>query len=189
MIDFGPFQFACPPAMHADRFIEAFSMAGLVVPPGAKWIEPHSVRSQDKLRVSVHRLPYQWLEDFFREYWNKTAPYEFMRKDGLLYRAVMAMPVRGPSSYPSRDFDRFLRQLYHHDHNVVGRIYAGYNADTYLSFEQFPDCAVELLNMIGIEDTTKIQARCLSIRTERLATEDQVRYLCNVEKGCIHQYY
>ncbi len=131
------FHFAACPRTGSTWFIKAAAIAGLGEAFKAKLHDPFPARAQRlaSLRVSLVRHPCDWLAS----YWASIHP----GRVGV--REVDALPVAMAS------FDSFIKAYLRSMPGQVGRIFASYNADTYLRLEDMPWAAVELFETIGVQ--------------------------------------
>jgi len=135
MIDYGEFQFACPPRTGSLWFIEACKLTGL----GYGTIEEAhelfpSNRNGCSIRVSLVRHPCDWLASCFST---------ISAGNGKGYLAQFYALDRA-------SFDSFVRSYLLTFPGFIGKLFSMYKSDTCMRLEDMPWAFMEFVETFGV---------------------------------------
>jgi len=151
MIDYGKFLFAGVPRSGSTWFMKACSEIGLTRGFKSDVHVPFEKESGHLLKVSLVRNPYYWLRSYFREIFpGNTGIPEIDRLQFVGFEATADIAT---------SFENFVGRYLDECPGQVDRIFASYNADTYLRLEDMPWAAVELFESLGIPRDVRILCR------------------------------
>ncbi len=151
MIDFGTFQFACPPGIGGSWLLAAMRHVGVpaVGGDGRMWTPFHGPNN-DNVRVTAVRHPCRWLQ--------KCRKMFFGISDDA--RKALSPLDKIPLC---RTSDEFAAKYMDQCPGVFGTIHHRYKADVTMRIEDQPWALIELLESLGVPKERRNQ--CLRVPT------------------------
>lgn len=149
-VDFGSFEFACPPEMGEAWIVKACKLAGLGGEIGKQDVHQPFDKGQGKtLRVSMVRHPCDWLSDVYASFrrGNCSGNGQLDR----LWKLFLGME--------NEMFDCFVEDYLNLMPGEVNDVFGRYKCDTRMKSEDMPWALVELLDSCGVseEECNKIK--------------------------------
>ena len=160
MINYGSFQFACPPRTGTMWFIGAAQLSGFgaAFKPAAHM--PFPPERGKVLRVSLVRHPCNWLASCY---------------SAICERTLTTNHLSAFTRLDISSFDCFVNQYLENIPGSIGELYNRYMADSCLRIEDMPWAFVELLSSLGVSSEMKELCKHIGKRntSESLPTWDK----------------